>query len=156
MTRVTRFSFALGAGLLLMSWGIPSWGKDVHFVARDFDGNQSVWQTDSLLIERPTDRAEEVTFILENPTDAEHAFVMPGVQMITRERIVGPEHSSDIPEPMRIPYVEPLTVTVKPGESKRLKVHAADLFAAKSNGVPFRFFCTIHKDVHQAGSMYVM
>jgi hypothetical protein len=156
MTYLTRISLGFFTGLLLLNFSGVSWGKDIQFVARDFSGNQSVWQTDSTLVERPTDRTEELTFVLENPTSAEHAFVMPGVQMITREQVFGPENSSDMPERMSIPYVEQLTVTVKPGETKRLRVHAADLFAPKSSGVPFRFFCTIHKDVHQAGSLFVM
>ncbi len=156
MILVTRMSFVVLTGLLLLNFSAPSWGKDVHFVARDFEGNRSVWHTDSMLLERPGDRAEDLTFVLENPTDAEHAFVMPGVQLITREQVLMPESGSDIAEPMRIPYVEPMKVTVKPGESKRLRVHATDLFAPKSTGVAFRFFCTIHKDVHQAGSMFVM
>lgn len=156
MTYLPRISSALFTGLLLLSFTGQSWGKDVRFVARDFSGDQSVWQTDSTLLERPTDKTEELVFILENPTNAEHAFVMPSVQMITREQVLTPEQMVDILEPMRIPYVEPLSVTVKPGESKRLRVHATDLFSSKSTGVAFRFFCTIHKDMHQAGSMFVM
>jgi hypothetical protein len=156
MTYLTRISLAVLTGLLLLNFSDLSWGKDIHFVARDFEGNRSVWHTDSMLLERPADREEVLTFVLENPTDTEHAFVMPGAQMITREQILMPESGSDISEPMRIPYVEPMTVTVKPGESKRLRVHASDLFAPKSMGVAFRYFCTIHKDVHQAGSMFVM
>lgn len=156
MMYLPRISFALFTGLFLLSFSDLSWGKEIQFVARDFSGDQSVWQTDSLLVERLADKTEELVFVLENPTSAEHAFVMPGVQMITREQVLTPEQTGDIIEPIRIPYVEPLTVTVKPGESKRLRVHAAGLFAPKSNGVPFRFFCTIHKDVHQAGSLFVM
>lgn len=156
MTYLPRISFALFTGLLLLSFTGQSWGKDVRFVARDFSGDQSVWQTDNLLLDRLTDKTEELVFILENPTSAEHAFVMPSVQLITREQVLTPEQTGDISEPIRIPYVGPLSVIVKPGESKRLRVHATDLFSPKSAGVAFRFFCTIHKDVHQAGSLFVM
>ncbi|WP_447979002.1 hypothetical protein [Candidatus Nitrospira bockiana] len=155
MQRSTCVVAAL-TGLVLFSAGELSWGKDVHFVAREFEGDRSVWHTDTVLLDRAVDATEDLTFILENPTQTEHAFVMPGVERIVREQVLTPEQSVDIPEAIRIPYVEPLTVTVKPGERKHIRIHVTDLLAAKSTGKAFRFFCTIHKDVHQSGSLYVM
>ncbi|WP_447979005.1 hypothetical protein [Candidatus Nitrospira bockiana] len=155
MYRAMRILPAI-AGFLFFAGADLSWGKDVHFVAREFEGDRSVWHTDTVLLERSLDPDEHLTFVLDNPTNTEHAFVMPGVQRITREHVRTPEQSVDIPEPIRIPYVEPVTVTVKPGERKHIRIHAGELLASKSVGKAFRFFCTIHKDVHQSGAIYVM
>jgi hypothetical protein len=132
------------------------WSMEVHFVAREFRAGKPIWHTDTVLLERSLAGDEYLTFVLENPTSAEHAFVMPGAQRITREQILTPESSVDIPEPMTLYYTEPMTVTVKPGERRLVKVLAAGLLAPKSAGQAFRYYCEIHKDVHLAGSIYVM
>lgn len=156
MSYLTRIPFALFTGLVLLSTGGPSWGKDVQFVARDFSENQSVWQSDNTLLEQPINKDEDLFFVLENPTSAEHTFVMPGVQMVAREHLLSPEQTGDIVEPIRLEYTEPMNVTVKPGESKRVRVHKTGLFSQQSKGIAYRFFCSIHKDLHQAGSLFVM
>jgi hypothetical protein len=139
--------------LIAADW---SWGMEVHFVATEFKDNRPIWRTDTVLLERSFDRTEDLIFVLENPTTAEHAFVMPGVQFITREHTVWPESGSDIAEPIRLVYAQAATVTVKPGERKRVRVHSGDLLASKSAGQAFRYYCEIHKDIHLAGSLYVM
>jgi hypothetical protein len=133
-----------------------SWAKDVIFIARDFDGREAVWQSDAVLLEQFRDSEEELTFILDNPTTSEHAFVMPGVKVITREVVLTPEQSADIQVAMPLSYVEPLTVTVKAGERKTMRIHAGELLAAKSAGKSFRYFCPIHKDLHRSGELFVM
>jgi hypothetical protein len=155
MTKHTLASFVILSGFL-MSLGNPSWAKEVRFVASNSEGERAVWHTDTVMLEQSTDLDEDITFILENPTSVQHAFVMPGAQCVTRERIMTPEQYVDIDEPIRMTNVEPLAVTVKPGESKRIPVHAMGLLTDKSVGKQLRFFCTIHKDLHQAGSIYVM
>jgi hypothetical protein len=155
MSKLALASLAAFTGLLV-SFAAPSWAKEVRFVASNSEGERAVWRTDTALLEQSTDMEEDITFILENPTLVEHAFVMPGVQVVTRERIMTPEQYVDIVEPVRMADVEPLAVTVKPGQSKRIQIHAVGLLTEKSVGKQFRFFCTIHKDLHQAGSIYVM
>lgn len=149
------FRSILVVGALLTAAG-AAWSKEVHFVAQEFQSGRPIWHTDTVLIERSFARDEELTFVLDNPTSAEHTFVMPGVELITREQILTPESSPDIWEPMRLYYTGPLAVTVKPGERRQVKVHAAGLLTQKSAGQAFRYYCEIHKDVHLAGSLYAM
>lgn len=149
------FRSILMVGALVAAAG-AAWSAEVHFVAREFQAGQPIWHTDTVLLERSFTGDEDLTFVLDNPTSAEHAFVMPGVQLIAREQILRPESSPDIWEPMRLFYTEPLTVTVKPGERRLVKVHATGLLVPKSAGRAFRYYCEIHKDVHLAGSLYVM
>jgi hypothetical protein len=133
-----------------------SWSKEVHFVAAESPGNQPIWRTDTVLLERAFDKEEDLIFILNNPTSAEHTFVMPGVQFITREHVVRPESGSDLAEPIRLIYAQSVTVVVKPGERKRVRVDGISLLADKAAGQAYRYYCEIHKDIHLAGSLYVM
>lgn len=149
------FRSILMVGVLLTATG-AAWSKEVYFVAREFQAGQPIWHTDTVLLERSLAMDEALTFVLDNPTSAEHAFVMPGAELITREQILSPESHPDIWEPMRLFYTGPLTVTVKPGERRLVKVHAAGLLAPKSAGRAFRYYCEIHKDIHLAGSLYAM
>lgn len=152
----TFLSRSILAVLVLFVATEQSWSKEVHFVATDLQGNQPIWRTDTVLLERAFDKEEDLIFILNNPTSTEHTFVMPGVQFITREHTVWPESGSDVAEPIRLVYAQSLTVTVKPGERKRVRVDGINLLASKSAGQAFRYYCEIHKDVHLAGSLYVM
>ncbi|WP_447979003.1 hypothetical protein [Candidatus Nitrospira bockiana] len=148
----------LSSGCLGVEWPVDELdrNKAVHFVARDFQGADSVWHTDTILLERSVDPEEGLVFVLDNPTETVHTFVMPDVQRIVRERVLRPEQSVDIPEPIRVAYVEPLIVTINPGERKQVRVHAVDLFARRSVGRAFRYFCSIHKDIHLARPLYVL
>lgn len=139
-----------------LAGAVEAHSQEVHFVAREFQANRPVWHTETMLLERSIGDEEDLVFVLTNPTSAEHAFVIPGVQRVTKERILTPESSPDIPWPMTLVYAEPLSVTVKPGETKRVKIHAAALLAPKSAGQAFRYYCEIHKDVHLAGSLFVL
>ncbi len=135
---------------------LTSWGKEVRFVAGEASDKQAVWSSDTVLLDRWSDLSGELTFILDNPTDSHHTFTMPGIQIITRERIATPESHGDLAEPIAMVSVAPLSVIVKPGERQHLRVHATDLRLAKSTGSAFRYFCAIHRDVRQAGSLYVI
>ncbi len=133
-----------------------SWSKEVHFVATESQGNRPIWRADTVLLERALDKEEDLIFLLINPTTAEHTFSMPGVQFVTREHVVWPESGSDLAEPIRLVYAQSLTVTVKPGERKRVRVDGISLMADKSAGQAYRYYCEIHQDIHLAGSLYVM
>jgi len=151
---VTLFSLT---GLLLGGIGGIGWGKEIHFTARDVEGDKAVWHTDTVLLEHEEiSGSGELVFVLNNPTTTEHAFFIPGVQQITWERVSTPEQLVDIPEPVPMRYTHPLWVTVKLGETKRIRVNEIDFLGSKTVGKGFRFFCTIHKDVHQSGTLYVM
>ncbi|MER3422411.1 MAG: hypothetical protein C4293_03455 [Nitrospiraceae bacterium] len=157
MSTLTRTVALFSLTGLLWTVADIGWGKEIHFTARDVEGDKAVWHTDTVLLEHEEiSGSGELVFVLNNPTAMEHAFVMPGVHLITRERILTPEQSVDIPATIRIPYVEPLALTIKPGESKRIRVNATDFLGVKAVGKAFRFFCTIHKDIHQSGSLYAM
>jgi hypothetical protein len=152
----TFLSRSILALLVLLVMTEQSWSKEVQFVATEPQGNQPIWRTDTVLLERAFDKEEDLIFILNNPTNAEHTFAMPGVQFVTREHVVWPESGSDLAEPIRLVYAQSLTVTVKPGERKRVRVDGISLLADKSAGQAFRYYCEIHKDIHLAGSLYVM
>ncbi|MEX5213364.1 MAG: hypothetical protein NW703_04290 [Nitrospiraceae bacterium] len=134
----------------------PSWSKEVHFVAAESQENQPIWRTDTVLLERAFDKEEDLIFILTNPTSVEHTFAMPGVQFVTREHVLWPESGSDLAEPIRLVYAQSMTVAVKPGERRRVRVDGISLLADKAAGQAARYYCEIHKDIHLAGSLYIM
>lgn len=142
--------------IILVSAAESAWGTEVYFTARETPSDQPIWHTDTVLLERAFAGAGDLTFVLDNPTRAEHAFVMPGADLITREHILWPGSTPDIVEPIPLYYTEPLTVTVKPGERKLVRVYAGGLLSRKSAGQAFRYYCEIHKDVHLARFLYVL
>lgn len=147
-------SFGCSFGLPLALIGASS--KHVRFVAGEVSAKQPVWFSDTALLDRWSDLSGDLIFILENPTDHHHTFTMPGIQVITGERIATPESHGDIVEPIAMVSIAPLSVIVKPGESRHVRIHATDLRHTKSTGMAFRYFCTIHRDVRQAGSLYLI
>jgi hypothetical protein len=139
--------------------GIPAQsmsGKEIRFTAGDVRHAGPVWRADTVLLDRWLDRHGDLIFVLENPTETEHAFVMPGVQRVTGERTLTPESSPDLPWPVSLVYTEPVAVMVKPGQRMSLRIHAGDLLAAQSSGKAFPFFCAIHRDLPKAEVLYVM
>ncbi|NGZ02928.1 MAG: hypothetical protein CV090_07760 [Nitrospira sp. WS238] len=95
-----------------------------------------------------------MTFILENLTKEEHAFVVRDMFEMTAEKTK--EAVALEEEAGMIYHLKSIRVTLPAGETKRIAVSTAQFEGARVTGPGqlFRVWCPLHKDRHLGGHIY--
>lgn len=150
---------SLVIGLVLLIGGLFTGAKatagEVRFVAADVVEGRAIWEPSVAMIDQSTDLKGGLVFILENASKFEHAFAVEGLYELVLEKERGHVDVGVEIEAMNY-TLKPIRVAVAPKETKRIAINTAELESARNLGKRFRYFCPIHKDVHLAGSIYVV
>lgn len=129
---------------------------EIHFVASELSKDHAIWHPSSVIIDNKTDLREGLVFVLENPTSTEHAFAVRGLmEEITSKDTMEVSPAGGDVGIMNFTY-RPIRVTIPPHQTKRIRVGTDPLEGPKAEGRTFTYFCPIHKDVHLAGTIYVV
>lgn len=97
------------------------------------------------MIRRNGETNEDLTFLLNNPTERTHAFEAPGLLEQTNARNGSP-------------LTKPLRVTVAPGETMEIVVRFAPLDgnpepSCRAGAVCYRFSCPFHRGDDDPGGI---
>ena len=159
MRRISNIGLVIGMTVALMVGGLLAitdvMAAEIHFVAGELSKDHAIWHPGEVIIDGKTDLKDGLVFVLENPTNLEHAFAVQGLMEETTEKrsIEVTPGGGDV-EMMDFKY-RPIRVTLPPHTTKRIRVGTEPLEGAQAEGRRFRYFCPIHKDMHLAGSIYV-
>lgn len=92
-------------------WGSPALAGEFRFVATQIAPDRAIWQPSLVLIDNKTDLRDGLVFVVENGTEATHVFDVQGATELLGREPSGEERTA-----------APLSVTVGPHETKRLRV----------------------------------
>lgn len=118
--------------------------SEFRFVASQIALDRVIWQPSLTLIDNKMDLEGGVVFVLENPTSTPHVFDVPGLSQITVAQPSGEEKT------------QPLSITVEPKETQRVRISTTPLQVTSAQGRQFRVRCLIHQQEHLAGSIFVV
>lgn len=142
MTRITQLS--IGAVVMGFLGAQAADASEFRFVASHIALDRVIWQPSLTLIDNKMDLEGGVEFVLENPTSTPHVFDVQGLS-----RIISVEPSGE-------EKTEPLSVTVEPKETQRIRISTKALEGTSAQGRQFRVQCLIHRQEHLAGSIFVV
>lgn len=142
MTRAGRFS--IGLVLITLLGAQAANASEFRFVASQIALDRVIWQPSLTLIDNKMDLEGGVVFVLENPTSTPHVFEVQGLSRITTV------------EPSGEAKTEPLSVTVEPNETQRIRISTTPFEGTSAQGRQFRVRCLIHEQEHLAGSIFIV
>ncbi|WP_455377153.1 hypothetical protein [Petrachloros mirabilis] len=142
MTRITQLS--IGAVLMGFLGAQTADASEFRFVASNIALDRVIWQPSLTLIDNKMDLEGGVVFVIENPTSTPHVFDVPGLLHITGVQPSGEEKT------------EPLSITVEPKETQRIRISTKPLEGTSAQGRQFRVRCLIHQQEHLSGSIFVV
>ncbi len=153
--RVDRIALVVPLAMTL-GWGMTSMtdaATELRFVVADLAKDLAIWHPNFMYI-RPKDLKERLVFILENPTDNLHSFVVEDlfeeIPMTIRE-MVAPGKDIEV----KTYSLQPIGVIIPPRETKRVHVNTILLERASGNDQHFRFYCHVHESEHVGGVIFV-
>lgn len=155
--QMSRRLFPVLAGLLLIFIDLDGTAisAEFRFVAGSPSTGQPIWQPASVTIDLRQAADEDITLILENPTDLVHGFAAPGLHAVIKEKILGPPTQPFLTEEMPLQYTGPIRVTVGPNSTQRIRLSGSGFKAHQVYAEIVPFFCPFHKET-QAGSIYLV
>jgi len=142
MTLTKQFSIAVVLIGLLGAQAADA--SEFRFVASQIALDRVIWQPSLTLIDNKMDLEGGLVFVLENPTSTPHVFDVQGLSRITGVQPSGEEKT------------EPLSVTVEPNETQRVRISTKPLEGTSGQGRQFRVQCLIHRQEHLTGSIFVV
>ena len=142
MTPITKLR--IGAVLMGFLGAQTADASEFRFVASNIALDRVIWQPSLMLIDNKMDLEGGVVFVLENPTSTPHVFDVQGLS-----RIIGVEPSGE-------EKTEPLSITVEPKETQRIRISTKPLEGTSAQGRQFRVQCLIHRQEHLSGSIFVV
>lgn len=139
--------------------------KEFKFIAQELAkgkgafelGEIEIWLPNAVVIDQKEDLKEPLWFVLENPTGLDHEFSVGGLFMYpTKETVPSIAEMDPITGQVLTENVlVPIRVTVKAGETKKIRVAPVGLAGERSHGASYRFFCPKHKDIRVSGFIFV-
>lgn len=133
--------------------------KEFMFRAQELGGpggKGEVWLPSSIVIDQKVDLGEPLYFILENPTPTEHEFAVGGLLMVLSQEVMNslrPDAFLGSVPPTNV--MAPIRVTLKAGETKKIRVAPIGLEGPRNLGARYPFFCPTHKDIQVGGFIFV-
>jgi len=125
-----------------------------RFIVGELSKEGAIWHPNMVFLDSSVNLKEGLTFVLENPTDRVHSFVVEGLY----EEI--PVKTKETVEPgveveVMTYQLRPIRVIVPPTETKRVRVNTAPLEKPYAMGQHFKFHCHLHENVHLGGVIFV-
>jgi hypothetical protein len=165
LQRPYPFLTALTLCALLVGLTGVAEAKEFKFIAQELAkgkgafeiGEIEIWLPNAVVIDQKEDLKEPLWFVLENPTGLDHEFSVGGLFMYPTKEMVpsiaemDPITGQVLTENMLVP----IRVTVKAGETKKVRVAPVGLAGERSHGASYRFFCPKHKDIRVSGFIFV-
>ncbi len=148
-------------------FGLPggAGAKEFKFVAQELAkekgafemGEIEIWLPNAVVIDQKEDLKEPMWFVLENPTGVDHEFSVGGLFMYpTKETVPSIAEMDPITGQVLSEHaLVPIRVTVKAGETKKIRVAPVGLAGERSHGASYRFFCPKHRDIRVSGFIFV-
>ena len=124
--------------------GNPALAGEFRFVATQIAPDRAIWQPSLVLIDNKTDLQGGLLFVLEKRTLTPHIFDVPGLSRLSNGKLPDGKKT------------EPLSITVEPNETKRVRISTEPLAGSSAEGRQFRVRCLIHRQEHLPGSIFVV
>ncbi len=157
MRRFTHITYLAGLAVAILVGGLltskAAQAEEFMFVAQELGKKTVIWLPSIVVIEAATDLEGGLVFILDNPTNKEHAFAVHGFF-----EMIAAEEGKEIVQSDPASYVlKPLRVKIDPRGTKRIRVASEMLEGHRSAGQRFKVFCPIHaRQVHINGAIWVI
>ncbi len=157
MRRFTHITYLAGLAIAILVGGLlagkAAQAEEFTFVAQELGKRTAIWLPSLVVIEAAMDLEGGLVFIVENPTNKEHAFAVHGLfEMVEAE-----EDKAIVESDPATYLLKPLRFKIDPQGTKRVRVGTEMLEGRRSAGQRFKFFCPIHsRRTHINGAIWVV
>lgn len=132
----------------------PANAAELRFIVGELSKEGAIWHPNMVFIDSTLNLKEGLFFILENPTDKAHSFVVEGLF----EEI--PVKTKEVVEPgveveVMTYQLKPIRVIIPPKQTQRIRVNTKPFEQPYAMGHHFKFHCHLHESVHLGGVIFV-
>ena len=150
LARRSVFAVAVGLGCVIsggvLAMASTGLAKEILFVARDLEDQQTVWLPREIILHRNADFLEPLIFRFDNPTVRTHVFEAPGLLESVEEN--------------GVQITRPVRVTIAPDESEQIVVErnrmTSDGLTDDGKTATYRFYCPLHRADDDAGGTIII